>query len=59
MDAGEARQVVEGRDLVAGVHVETTEETMVPQENLWIKATVPSLATPFTAVEMTNSLKDA
>jgi len=37
VEMGEALQVVEARDLVAWVLVEKVEETMVPQENLWLK----------------------
>jgi len=59
VEVSEALQVVEAIDLVVGVQVETAEETMVPQENLWLKGTVQSSVTPFAPVEMTNSLKDA
>jgi len=58
LEVGEALQVVEARDLVVGVQVETAEETMVPQENLWLKVTVQSSTMPFTPMEMINSLKD-
>jgi len=59
VEVSEALQVVEAIDLVVGVQVETAEETMVPQENLWLKGTVQSSVTAFAPVEMTNSLKDA
>ena len=58
VEVGEALQVAEARDLVAGVQVETAEETMVPQDNLWLKGTVQSLVMPFTPMEIINSLKD-
>jgi len=58
VEAGKALQVTEARDLVAGAQVETAEETMVPQANLWLKGTAQSLATPFAPMEMINSLKD-
>jgi len=55
---GEALHVAEAGDLVAGVHVERAEETMIPQNNMWLKGTVQSSATPFIPMEMINSLKD-
>jgi len=58
VELGEALQVVEARDLVAGVQAETAGETMVPQDNLWLKGNVQHPAMPFTPVEMKNSLKD-